>query len=243
MKFHTNFVIHGEISRKLAAMNWNASKYHLHLISNVLGNLLKLGESMACRHLKSLQSLSSRSLHLTLVIKRSWAWSWMTNSNPFWPWKFKVKIIAKIKPTGHIWGLEFNQYVCFSFRGSQTIFGRDIASSIFDLENSRSRSWPRSHLRLRVQLICLHFVLWQLDHFWGVRYSKFQTWIFSAINPSKRKEIWEIVSKLLQEKCLQPAASERVAAYELVQKHKVTPGIQGSLDYYWDKYNGFTPDM
>ena len=128
MKFYTNFVIHGEISRKLAAMNWNASKYHLHLISNVLGNLLKLDESMACRHL-----------------------SWMTNSNPFWPWKLKVKIMAKIKPTGHIWGLEFNQYVCFSFRGSQTIFGQDIASSIFDLENSRSRSWPRSSLMVTLE--------------------------------------------------------------------------------------------
>ena len=29
-----------------------------------------------------------------------------------------------------------------------------IADSIFDLENSRSRSQPRSHLRLRVQSIC-----------------------------------------------------------------------------------------
>ena len=57
-----------------------------------------------------------------------------------WPWKFKVKVMAKVKPDGHIWGLEFNQYVCFSFRGNQTIFGRDIANSMFDLENSRSRS-------------------------------------------------------------------------------------------------------
>ena len=41
----------------------------------------------------------------------------------------KVKIMVKVKPIGHIWGLEFNRYVCFSF-----------------LENSRSRSWPRSNL-------------------------------------------------------------------------------------------------
>ena len=46
---------------------------------------------------------------------------------------------------GHIWGLEFNRYVCFSFRGNQTIFSWDIANSIFHLENSRSRSWPRSN--------------------------------------------------------------------------------------------------
>ena len=62
-----------------------------------------------------------------------------------WPWKFKVKVMAKVKPDGHIWGLEFNRYVCFSFCGNLTIYGWDIANSIFDLENSRSRSWPRSH--------------------------------------------------------------------------------------------------
>ena len=57
----------------------------------------------------------------------------------------KVKVMVMFKPTGHIWGLEFNQYVCFSFRGNLTIFGWDIANSIFDLENSRSRSWPKSN--------------------------------------------------------------------------------------------------
>ena len=57
-----------------------------------------------------------------------------------WPWKFKVKVMAKMKLDGHIWGLEFNRCVCSSFRGNQTIFGWDIANSIFDLENSRSRS-------------------------------------------------------------------------------------------------------
>ena len=62
-----------------------------------------------------------------------------------WPWKFKVKVMAKIKFGGHIWGLEFNWCVCFSFRGNRTISGRDIANSAFDLENSRSRSWPRSN--------------------------------------------------------------------------------------------------
>ena len=62
-----------------------------------------------------------------------------------WPWKFKVKVMAKVKPDGHIWALEFNRYVCFSFRSNRTIFGWDIANSVFDLENSRSRSWPRSN--------------------------------------------------------------------------------------------------
>ena len=61
-----------------------------------------------------------------------------------WPWKFKVKVMAKVKHNGHIWALEFNQYVCFWFRCNRTIFGWDIANSIFELEKSRSRSWPRS---------------------------------------------------------------------------------------------------
>ena len=54
----------------------------------------------------------------------------------------KVKVMVKVKPIGHIWGLEFNRYVCYSFRGNRTTFGWDIGNSIFDLENSRSRSWP-----------------------------------------------------------------------------------------------------
>ena len=57
----------------------------------------------------------------------------------------KVKVMVKVKPIGHIWGLEFNRYVCFSFRGNRTTFGWDKGNSIFYLENSRSRSWPRSN--------------------------------------------------------------------------------------------------
>ena len=57
----------------------------------------------------------------------------------------KVKVMVRVKPLGHIWGLEFNRYVCFSLHGNRTTFGWDIGNSIFDLENSRSRSWPRSN--------------------------------------------------------------------------------------------------
>ena len=57
----------------------------------------------------------------------------------------KVMVMVKVKPIGHIWGLEFNRYVCFSFRGNRTTFDWDIGNSIFDLENSRSRSWPNSN--------------------------------------------------------------------------------------------------
>ena len=61
-----------------------------------------------------------------------------------WPWKFKVKVMAKVKPDGHIWALEFSRYVWFSFRGNRTIFGWDIANSIFVLEKSRWRSRRKS---------------------------------------------------------------------------------------------------
>ena len=61
-----------------------------------------------------------------------------------WPWKFKVKVMAKVKPDGHIWAVEVNRYVCFSFCGNLTIFGWDIANSIFYLEKSRSRSRRKS---------------------------------------------------------------------------------------------------
>ena len=43
--------------------------------------------------------------------------------------------------------------ICFSFRGNRTIFGRDIANSAFDLENSRSRPWPRSKLMVTFEVL------------------------------------------------------------------------------------------
>ena len=114
-----------------------------------------------------------------------------------WPWKFKVKVMAKVKPDGHIWAPEFNRYVCFSFHGNRTIFGWDIANSIFDLEKSRSRSQPKSN---------------------QVIYRSGPT-----IMP-KIKEILKVVLKLSHG---QEAAA---AAYEPVQKHKVTSGIPGWLN-------------
>ena len=81
-----------------------------------------------------------------LFVSRQSDHFWLRYSKFYiWPWKFMVKVMAKVKPDGHIWALEFNRYVCFSFHGNRTIFGWDIANSVFDLENSRSRSWPRSN--------------------------------------------------------------------------------------------------
>ena len=44
--------------------------------------------------------------------------------------------MAKVKSHCHVLGLEYKQYVCFSFRGHQTICGCVIANSVFDHENS-----------------------------------------------------------------------------------------------------------
>ena len=61
-----------------------------------------------------------------------------------WPLKFKVKVTAKVKPDGNIWGLGV-QSICLLFVSWQSDFGWDKANSIFDLENSRSMSWPKSN--------------------------------------------------------------------------------------------------
>ena len=134
-----------------------------------------------------------------------------------WPWKFKVKVMAKLKPDGHNWGLDINWYVCFLFRGNCIIFGWDITNSIFDLENWRSRSWPRStqwsHLRPRVQSMCLLFFSWQSDYFWPYLTLKIQGQDHNENQPKsnqviyrsgptilpKIKEIQKIVQKLSHE--------------------------------------------
>ena len=79
----------------------------------------QLDESTARRQLKSPQSLSGRSIHLTLVTKWSWSWSWMTHCHllcamsigppilrysyfKIWPWKSMVKVMYVVKAQGHI---------------------------------------------------------------------------------------------------------------------------------------------
>ena len=90
--------------------------------------------------------------HLRPGVQSIWLFFFSCQSDHFllryrkfhiWPWKFKVKVMAKVKHDGHILALEFNRYVCFSFRGNQTIFGWDMANSIFGLVKSRSKSWRK----------------------------------------------------------------------------------------------------
>ena len=98
---------------------------------------------------KSWASSKLKWRHLRPIIQsiQSSLFSWQSdiciiryNELIIWPWKFKVKVVAKVEPDGHIWGLDFIQHVWFSFCGNSTIFGWDIANSTIDHENSRSRS-------------------------------------------------------------------------------------------------------
>ena len=84
-----------------------------------------------------------------LFVSRQSDHFWLRYSKFYiWPWKIKVKVMAKVKPDGHIWALEFNRYVCFLFRGNRTIFGWDIAVPYLTLKNlghGHDESRPKSN--------------------------------------------------------------------------------------------------
>ena len=108
--------------------------------------------------------------------------------------------------SGLIWCLAFNQYLPFSFHGNLTIF----SNWIFDLDNSRSRSYPRlklwqqlkpsiqsdhffswgqrqiwwPYLRPNIHSICLFFISWQLAYL----FLRYINWIFDLEN--SRPKSW-----------------------------------------------------
>ena len=147
---------------------------------------------MACRQLKSPQSLPVRSIHLTLVTKWSWSWSWMTychllcamsisppilryNYFKIWPWKSMVKVICVVKGQGHVWPSKFKGQ---GYGQVQT-------------------HW--SHLRPGVISICLLFVSRQSDHFW-LRNSKFYIW--QGQGHGQSQTWWSHLSPRVQSICL-----------------------------------------
>ena len=118
----------------------------------------ELDEWTACWQLKSLRSLSGRSIHLTLVTK--WSWSWSMNltmkihgqgdvcGQRSWSClTFKIqrsRLWSRSKPlvTFEAWNLI--DMFAFRFVAIGPLFGRDISNSIFDLEKSKSRSQRKS---------------------------------------------------------------------------------------------------
>ena len=110
--------------------------------------------------------------------------------------------MVKVNSDDHIWGLEMNRYVCFTFLGNRTIFGWDISKSISDLDfqgQGHDKNRPKSK---------------------QVIYTS-EPSILPVMN-----EIQKFIQRLLREKHLWPVA----AAYEPVQKHSVTPAIPGWLN-------------
>ena len=128
-----------------------------------------------------------------------------------WPWKFKANVMAKVKPDGHIRALEFNRYVCYSFCGNRTIFGWDIANSIFALEKSRSRS------RRKSTKISSGNVQVRANN--------------RAKNERKSKKLFKSyrVDKKLRPAAAAPAAP--AAAYEPVPKTKSNPRYTGVTEW------------
>ena len=61
-----------------------------------------------------------------------------------WPWKSKVKVIAQ----GHKVGITPYRLISLLFHVDRRCHSWDTAISKFDVENSRSRSWVRSKLKV-----------------------------------------------------------------------------------------------
>ena len=114
-----------------------------------------VAESTARRHLKSPRSLSGRSLHLVLVTKRSWMPPFCSKSIglPIAEIQVFQNLTLKIQSEGHgqvqsqwlhLMHIIQSIYLLRSLWQSD-YFGLDMANFIFDLENLRSMSWPRSN--------------------------------------------------------------------------------------------------
>ena len=61
-----------------------------------------------------------------------------------WPWKSKIKVTAQ----GHKVGITPYRLIFLSFHIDRPSHSWDTAISKFDIENSRSRSWLRSKLKV-----------------------------------------------------------------------------------------------
>ena len=105
--------------------------------------------------------------------------AWSKVKVTFYLQNSKVNVMVKVKPIGHIWGLEFNQYVCFSFRDNRTTFGWDRKSQIWPWKfkvKVMAKVKPNGYIwALEFNRYVFFFVSWQSNHFWR-RYSKFYIW-------------------------------------------------------------------
>ena len=77
-----------------------------------------------------------------------------------WPWKFKVKVMAQVKPVGHIWGLKFYRYVCFHF------------VAIGPFWDSKFHIWP---WKLKVKVMAK---IKPNGHIWGLEFNRYVCFLF-----------------------------------------------------------------
>ena len=91
-----------------------------------------------------------------------------------------VRVIVKVKSIGHIWGLEFNRYVCFSFRGNRTTFGWYIANLIFNLENSKSKVMAKVKPD---------------GHIWGLGFNRYVCFLFHG---NRTVFGWDIANSIFE---------------------------------------------
>ena len=100
-----------------------------------------MGEVKVQSHNVSLTSY--RLTSLWFHVNRS-SHSWDTAFLKIWPWKSKVNVIAQ----GHKVGITPYRLISLSFHVDQPCHSWDTAISKFDVENSRSRLWVRSKLKV-----------------------------------------------------------------------------------------------
>ena len=92
-----------------------------------------------------------------------------------WPWKSKVKVIAQ----GHKVGITPYRLTSLLFHVDQPCHSWDTAISKFDVENSRSRSWVRS--KLKVITWVLHSVDSHPFRSMSIRHPVPELWLFQNL--------------------------------------------------------------
>ena len=92
-----------------------------------------------------------------------------------WPWKSKVKVIAQ----GHKVGITPYRLTSLLFHVDRPCHSWDTAISKFDVENSRSRSWVRS--KLKVITWVLHSVNSHPFRSMSIRHPVPELWLFQNL--------------------------------------------------------------
>ena len=92
-----------------------------------------------------------------------------------WPWKSKVKVIAQ----GHKVGITPYRLISLSSHVDRPCHSGDTAISKFDVENSRSRSWVRS--KLKVITLVQHSVDSHPFHSMSIGHPTLELWLFQNL--------------------------------------------------------------